>query len=238
VPAALMSNQIQVGATTPTNLLAAAEAGLDVVGICGSSRLQKTNPLISLVTRPGVTVSKADDLRGKRVGVPGLNAIIDLFFRKWLLNNKVPLKEVTIVEALLPQMPDMLKAGQVDAVAPIEPFVTRIVGSGAGNKSVDFYSEVNPDVIAAFWIAKREWADANRKAAQDFCASYREAIEWAHKNEDEAHQIEQKYLKFRLNRFPSWNTGLEPKDLEFVHSLMRELGVLRQNVDLNKVVWK
>src|SRR5689334_15860669 len=43
VPAALMSNQIQVGAATPNNLLAAAEAGLDVVGICGSSRLQKSN---------------------------------------------------------------------------------------------------------------------------------------------------------------------------------------------------
>ena len=126
-PAALMSNQIQIGATTPTNVLLAGEAGLDVVGVVGGSRLQKTNPRIYLVSRPGFTITKPDDLRGKKVGVPGLNAIIDLFFRKWLINNKVPVKDVTIVEALLPQMPDMLKGGLVDAVAPIEPVVTRKV---------------------------------------------------------------------------------------------------------------
>src|SRR3954465_14936121 len=61
-PAALMSNSIQIGPTTPTNVLLAAEAGLDVVGVLGGSRLQKSNPRIYLVTRPGFTLNKPDDL--------------------------------------------------------------------------------------------------------------------------------------------------------------------------------
>ena len=237
-PAALMSNQIQIGATTPTNVLLAGEAGLDVVGVVGGSRLQKTNPRIYLVSRPGFTITKPDDLRGKKVGVPGLNAIIDLFFRKWLINNKVPVKDVTIVEALLPQMPDMLKGGLVDAVAPIEPVVTRIVQSGGGQRAVAFYHDVNPDVIAAFWIASRSWADANRKTVQQFKAAYEEAIDYIQKNPEEGHKIELQYLKVTAPTFPSFSTSITTKDLDDVASIMRELNVLKGPVDTSKLVWK
>ena len=54
-----------------------------------------------------------------------------------LLNNKVPLKEVTRVEVLVPQMADFLKANQLVAATPIEPMVGRIVEGGLGPKSVD-----------------------------------------------------------------------------------------------------
>ncbi len=237
-PAALMSNQIQIGATTPTNVLLAAEAGLDVVGIVGGSRLQKSNPRIYLVTRPGFNLTKPDDLRGRKVGVPGLNAIIDLFLRKWLINNKVPLKEVTIVEVLLPQMADMLKGGLVDAVTPIEPIVTRITAGGIGNRSFAFYHDVNPDVIAAFWIASRSWAEANRKTIVAFKAAYEEAIDYIGKNPAEGHQIEQKYLGITAPVFPSFSTSITPQDLDVIQAIALELGVMRQKVDTSKLVWK
>lgn len=237
-PAALMSNQIQIGATTPTNVLLAGEAGLDVVGVVGGSRLQKTNPRIYLVSRPGFTITKPDDLRGKKVGVPGLNAIIDLFLRKWLMDNKVPVKEVTIVEALLPQMPDLLKSGLVDAVTPIEPIVTRIVSSGSGQRSFPFYHDVNPDVIAAFWISSRSWADANRKTVQQFKAAYEEAIDYIQKNPEEGHKIELQYLKVTAPVFPSFSTSITTKDLDDVASIMREVGFLKGPVDTSKLVWK
>ena len=54
---------------------------------------------------------------------------------------------MSIVEAGMPQMGDLLKIGQIDAVTPIEPILSRIVASGAASPTrVDFFSEVNPDV--------------------------------------------------------------------------------------------
>ena len=236
-PATLMSNSIQIGTTTPTTLLLAQENGIDVVVVSGGSRLQKTNPRISLVTRPGVIVNTAQDLRGKKVGVPGFNAIIDMFLKKWLLNHNVALKDVNFVESMLPNMSDMLKAGQVDAITPIEPVVSRAIAAG-GIKSVDFYSEVNPDVVAAFWIADRTWADANRKTVLAFQAAYSESIAYILKNPDESRQIEQKVLGFAARSFPTFSTVVTPQDFDVVSSIGRELGVMRQQLDHNKLVWK
>jgi NitT/TauT family transport system substrate-binding protein len=238
IPPALISDSVQIGAVPVTSLLAAIEQGLDLVGVCGSSRSVKTNPSVALVTRAGSNINSPADLKGKRIGVAAFNGNIELFFRKWLVDNKVAVADVTRIEMGLPQMPDALKAGQVDAITTIEPFVTRTVASGVGQRAINYYGEVNPDVIAAFFAAKRSWADANRKAVLDFCAVYREGIDWALKNQEAAHQMEEKYFKFRLREFPSWNTRLEPSDLEFMQQVMLQFGVLRKPLDLNRVVWK
>jgi NitT/TauT family transport system substrate-binding protein len=238
IPVALMSGQVQIGSATATNALLAAEAGIDIVSVMGGTRLVKSNQRIALVTRPGVTVTKADDLRGKKVGVPGFNAVIDVVFQKWLLNNKVPLNAVQRVEVLVPQMPDFLKSGQIDAATPIEPIVSRITDSGLGAMSVDFWSEVNPDIIAAFWIASRSWADANRKTLAAWRAAYLEGMEWVKANPDEARKIEVQYLKVSGKSFPTFDLRLEQRDLDFFQNIALELGVQRKKVDTSRLVWK
>src|SRR5205085_10627950 len=129
-PPALLAESLQIGATPVTSLLAAVEQGLDLVGVCGSSRSIKSNPSVALVTRAGSNINGPADLKGKRVGVAAFNGNIQLFFRKSLVDGKVAVADVTRIEMGLPQMPDALKAGQVDAITTIEPFVTRGVGSG------------------------------------------------------------------------------------------------------------
>jgi NitT/TauT family transport system substrate-binding protein len=235
-PAALMSNQIQIGAATPTNALAAAEAGLDVVAVLGGSRLQKKSPRVFFVSRPGLVLTRPEDLKGKRIGVPGFNAIIHLFTMKWLMNNKLSPKDVTFVEVLLPQMADFLKAGTVDVVTPIEPVAS--IASKVGNRSWDFYHDVNPDVLAAFWISSRSWADANRKTLVAFKAAMEESIAWIQKNPDEARQIEVKYFKLAAPTFPVFSTSITPRDLDAVADIMRELGQLKGKVDTARLIWK
>ena len=61
--------------------------------------------------------------------MPGINSVIDVMFRKWLVNNHVPLDKVKVVEGPLPQLPDMLKSASVDYVAIVDPLRTRIVAT-------------------------------------------------------------------------------------------------------------
>ena len=88
VPPMLVSDSVQIAYATPSNILLANEGGLDLVAIAGGARLVKSNAKISFVTRTGVTIEKAEDLKGHRVGVPGFNSIIDMFLRKWLITSQ------------------------------------------------------------------------------------------------------------------------------------------------------
>jgi len=237
VPPAIISGSLQMGINTAPNLLLSAEAGIELVAVAGGARLTKENAKVALVTRKDLIVAKAEDLKGKRVGVPGINSIIEIFLRKWLINNKVPLKEVTIVEAGMPLMGDLVRTGQLDAVTPIEPILGRIVASGAGLKSVDFFSEVNPDVIGSFWTTMRPWAAANPVAIAGFRASLAEGLAFIRANPERARQIEEKYLHTTSTAMPSYTLDIKPQDFDFFVKLGVELGINRRAVDTSTLVW-
>ena len=238
VPSVLVSGSVQIGMGTAPAFLQAAEGGLDLVAICGVSRFKKENPMSSLVARAGLKIENAGDLRGKKIGVPGLNSFFDVVFRKWLLNNKVALNQVSFVETPFPQMRDLLKGGTIDAVLAIEPFRTRIVGDSTGYKVADVVSEVHPDLLGAFWMATGNWAKANAGAIKAFREAYVEAIAWSLQNPAEAKTLEAKYLGVAGPVVPTYSTEIRVADLEFYASVGREIGALRQPVDTSKLIWK
>ena len=238
VAPALVSGSIDIGINTPPNILLAAEAGMDLVAVSGAARILKTNPRIALVTRPGMNIGSAQDLKGRRIGVPGFNSSIEMVFRKWLLDNNVSPSAMTFIEISLPQMPDMLKGGQVDAVTAIEPILSRIVASGAGVKSVDFFSEINDNVVGAFWVSTRSWAASHPRVIEAFRAAYAEAMAYISQNPEEARQVEIKWLKFSGRAFPNFSMEIRQSDLDMYQNIAQQLGVMRQRVDTSRLIWK
>ena len=237
VPPMLVSDSVQIAYATAPNLLLADEGGLDLVAIAGGAQLVKTNAKISFVTRTGVTVEKAEDLKGRKVGVPGFNSIIDMFLRKWLMTHNVPVAQVSIVETPMLQMGDLLKSGQIDAATPIEPIRGRIVASGAAVRSIDFFSEVNPDVLGSFWMSTRDWATKHKTEVAAFRASLLDGIAFINAHPDEARAIEQKDLGFvDPTAMASFATKLDVKDFDFVEKLGVELGVMKQPIDAAKLI--
>ena len=237
VPAALASGSAQIGINTPPNLILAVEGGLDQVAIAGAARLRKDNQRIGLATRPGFSIGKAEDLKGRKVGIPGINSVIDMFLKKWLLDHKVALNQVALIEAAPPQMGDRLKSGQLDAVAIFEPLYARIVASGSGARSIDFFSEVNPDVLGSFWAATRAWAESNRPAIAAFRDSLAEAQAFIQKNPERSRQIEVKYLGFAGPRLPTFKIEMQPGDFEFFVRVGRELSLVRQPIDTSRLIF-
>lgn len=237
-PAILNSGSLQIAINTPPNLILAVAGGLDQVAIAGAARLTKENQRIGLVTRPGLTVREAADLRGKKVGVPGINSVIDMFLKKWLLDHDVPLDQVTLNEVVAPQMGDMLKSGQLDAAAIFEPLLTRFVATGSAARSVDYFSQVNPDVVASFWAATRAWATANSQPVAAFRASLIEAQTYMGQNPGPTKEIENKYLHFTEAGFPTYKVDMTPADLDFFVAVSRQLGLIQQPIDTARLVFK
>lgn len=236
-PNILESGSAQIAFTTPANLILAVEGGLDQVVIAGAARLTRANPRTGLVTRAGISVTKPEDLIGKRIGTPGFNSTLDLNVKKWLLDHNVAIDKFTLVETPFPQMGDMLKSSQIDGAMLVEPILSRVVASGAGTRSVDILSENTPDQLGSIWIAKRDWANANKGAVAEFRAALREGIDFIQKNSDEAKQIEAKYLNFSEPALPSFATEIKAADFAYWLDIAKRVGLLPQPVDATKIVF-
>jgi NitT/TauT family transport system substrate-binding protein len=236
IPSAIVSGSIQIGMTTVPVLLQAVDGGLDFVLIAGAAHHTKASPFISLLARKDVKIEKPADIVGKKVGVPGINSVIDVVFRKWLINNKVPVDQVKIIEAPLPQLPDLLKGGTLDLVAIVDPMRTRIIGGDIGYIAAEYVGEVDPDVLISAWMTTGDWAKNNPQVIKDFRAAIDEGLAFIKSNPDEAKEIEKKYLGFNSPRFPTFENKAKPDDLKVFISIGKELGLYRTALDPAKLV--
>jgi NitT/TauT family transport system substrate-binding protein len=238
VPSSVMSDSVQIGMGTGPMLLQTADGGLGLVGIGGVSQITKTSSVIGLVMRNGVKLDSMADLRGKKIGVPGFNSMMHVVFQKWLADRKVAASQVQMVEAIFPQMADLLKGGTLDGVLVLEPFRGRIVNENIGYKVSDFPIEVQDPILAAYWMAKESWVKANAGVVTAFRAAYQEAVDWSYKNQTEMRALEKQHLGAPSPLTPTYKATLTPQDLEIYARIGDELKMWRQKHDVNQLVWK
>jgi NitT/TauT family transport system substrate-binding protein len=237
MPQALVSGTIQIGFNTGPVLMLAEDGGIDMVVFSGISRIQKTNPHSALVTRQGITVTKPADLIGKRVADPGINSSLDLVMKKWLLDGGVKPSQVTVVELPFPLMGDNLKSGQIDAAFPVEPMLGKILDSGAGTKSVDIQSAVNPDFAATFWSATREWATAHPQAIAAFRESMADALAFIRDHPGDAKALAIKYFHYADPSPPAASLAIKLSDLQFWVDICKELDLIHKPIDVASLVF-
>jgi NitT/TauT family transport system substrate-binding protein len=175
IPAAIQSDSLQIGGPTPSVYLQAVDGGLDHVVVAGGGVTSKTNTGFGFVARPGSGIRTPQDCIGKKIGVPGLGAFLHVTFRGWLKQNGVDYKKVNFVEASFPQHGDLLRGGSIDAVVSADPFMSRMVDSGAGYVASyysTFLEQGNPTIV---YTAKRDWAQKNAAQVKLFQSAIQEA---------------------------------------------------------------
>jgi NitT/TauT family transport system substrate-binding protein len=237
IPPALIAGSLQVGISTAPVHLQAVDGGLDVVAIAGATRMMKGNPTISLLLRQGLDIKSAADLKGKKIGVPGVNSVADVMLRKWLKNSGVNPSDVTFIETPFPQMSDLLKAGTVDGVTAVEPIRSRIEGSGIGKRAPEeYYTTVHPDTILAFYTSTGAWAKANTDAIKKFRVCLGEGLASIKSSPDAAKEAEKKYLGFNTTSLPTLTVDVKPEDFKFFVDLSKEFGLIRKDIDLKSLV--
>lgn len=243
-PAALESGSVQVGMIQIANLLQLTDGGLDFVALAGGAGNEKNVTKFAVVVRSGLDVKEAKGLIGKKVGVPGIGASIDIYFRNWLLNNNVEPAQVSIVETTFLAMADNLKAGNLDAVTPLEPFISRITSQKIGYELFNLIDLMpRPKVGALLFASTRDWATKNASTIPELRAAISEADDFIRANPEKTRAAINKYTKVPLPILnslpvPAVDPEIRKDDLDFWAGMMERLHMLQNKPDTAKLIWK
>ena len=244
IPAALLSNSIQIGGPTTPVFLQAADGGLDLVAVAGASIMnERTSNLTTGFVRTGVNVKEAKDFVGKKVGAPGLGAFLHVLFVRWLAEKGVDPKSVNFVEVSFPTMNDILKSGAVDAVLTSEPFVTRMTNAGTGYAAVRYVADLKRTEPIIFYAAARDWAEKNPEIIKKFREGIAEGAKIVNSDREKASQAISKFTKqpleiVKLNP-PSYSEpAIKAQDFTWWVDVMKQQKLMQGNLDLSKLVLK
>ena len=238
----LVSGSAEIGTPTPTVFLQALDSGLDTVAIAATNAFPEKSKS-GVLAKAEESIHSAQDLIGKKVGVPGINGLLDVVFRQWLAKKGIDTKKVTYVEASFPQMSDMLRSGTVDAVVTVDPFYSRILDQKTGYL-VDNYTSVLPDgTIASVYAAIGKWAAEHTDAVKALQGALAEAAAFS---KDDAHAATVQASIARYTKLPvavvsalpipNLVAQIKPSDLNFWIDVMKERGMLTGKSDPAKAV--
>ena len=241
IVAGVVSGNVEVGTPTPTVFLQAVDSGLDQVAIAATNAMPDASKS-GVLARTGSGIKTAQDLVGKKVGVPGLNGLLDVIFRRWLASQGVNTKRVSYVETSFPQMSDLLKAGQVDAVVAVDPFYSRIVGQNTGYLVDDYTRDLPAGTIASVYSTTSKWANLHPDAVKAFQEALVEAVAFSKTNDAATRESIARYTKLPppvVANLPVPNlvAKISAQDLKFWIDVMKDRGMLTDSVDASKAVF-
>jgi len=242
IPAAILSNSIQLGGPTSTVFLQAADGGLDLVAIAGASVMSPTsNGNIGAFARNGVAIKEPKDFVGKKVGAPGLGAFLHVLFVKWLMEKGVDPKGVNFVEVSFPTMADIIKSGGVDAVLTGEPFITRMSNAGLGTVAARYGAELGRTEPIIFYAASRDWAEKNPDTVRKFRAAIEEGAAIVNSDPEKTSAAISKFTKQPLELVKSTppnksEPALKAEQLGWWVDVMSSQKLLQSKLDLKKLI--
>ncbi|MDA8251743.1 MAG: ABC transporter substrate-binding protein [Rhodospirillales bacterium] len=237
IPAALMSDSIQIGGPTPSVFLQAVDGGLDLVALATASVTSKeTVDGAAAVARTGSGIDKPADFAGHRVGVPGIGAFLDVLFRQSLIQHGIDPGKITFVEVTFPTMSDALKGGAVDGVVSANPFLARILAAGTGKVVSNFLADVPDGEPQILYASTRAWAGAHQPEVAAFRAAIAEGADFVRANPDAAREDVAKFTKLPIAVLKtmklSWSSAaIDKAQLDWWVGVMRGQKMLQSTPD-------
>ena len=190
-------------------------------------------------------IHKIQDLRGKRIGVPGMGTPPFVFANRVLGTHGVDAStEITWKVFPAGELGLALTKGEVDAVADAEPIGTLLIANGKA-RNVEGMDEATDEPYASEYcceiVANGKWIDANPDTAARATRAILKGAVWVQKNPKAAAQlaVDKKYLAStvelntialsRLKYIPS--VTLAAQTLHTAAKEMREAKMLSPDTD-------
>jgi NitT/TauT family transport system substrate-binding protein len=106
-------------------------------------------------------IEKVSDLKGKKV-ITTTGTTADIYLHRALQKAGLTRKDVTVVNAKMPDAVQAFISGKVPAVALWVPFDLRVNEADKGAKEIDNAGNYPDAGVGDGWIANNDWYDANK----------------------------------------------------------------------------
>jgi NitT/TauT family transport system substrate-binding protein len=189
-----------------------------------------------LLTRPGPTISRPQDLVGKVVAVNTLNSITDLMGRSALRDSGIDPKQVHFVEWPFPNMLEALRTREIDGAVLPEPYLTQAVAQLGAVSVLDAASGRAADLPIAGLAATTEFANRNPHTL----AAFERALDRAQADMADRGVVDATlagYAKIDLSTaarldLGSWPAHIDPAGLQRLADLMQEFVMTSSRFDV------
>jgi len=243
LPAAIMSDSVQIGCITTTTFVQAVAGGLDLVAVAGGSIISHQLDNTSLVVGADSGIHAPQDLVGKKIGVPGLGAYFHVIVTYWLEQKGVDPKKVQFVEVPFPLMRDNLVSKTVDGVGAVDPMRKLIVDSKIGYVVGALIPDLPEGKSILVYAATRAWAEKHRKEVAAFHAAIADADQFIAANPQKAIDDFGKYVKMPPPALAATKIGIQRAELaedqiSWWVPVMKKQGWLTVTPDLSNVIFK
>ncbi|MDO2934538.1 ABC transporter substrate-binding protein [Paeniglutamicibacter sulfureus] len=235
---AITSKQMDFGFSNVTSMIVARSKNLPLKMVApgGSSTGDTKADFAAVMTKPDSGIKDIKDLVGKKVAVNTLNNISDSTISEAVKLAGGDYTKVQFVEMGFPDMAAQLAAGNVDAMAAVEPFVT--ISEADGNVPVfSNYAEPVDDLTVAVYFTSDEYIEENPETAAKFARAMIASQKFADENPDKAKAVLPDYTSLEPDvieklTMPRFYTEVNEASIEKIAEISLDRGLIEQVPDL------
>jgi len=243
---AIVAGSVHAAHIADSPLIHAAASGLNIIVVADNGRITKENTQGAIMVRSDSPIHTMADLKGKKLANLPPGSINDVQL-KALVFPKLGLRpgtDVTLIVAGFPQMEGMLRAGTMDAVYQMEPFITMMMKTGK-YRIISRLSDYIPEEgnYLSMITFRREYASANRETIRRFLRAYLKGVGVYAKDPEERAAALSEWVKLPvdiLKEVPplvmKLDGKIDVKTLISATQTVEQLGYLKKAVDLRSYV--
>jgi len=235
-----LGKQFDLAPTTAPDMLNAVASGINLAAVVGNTYESTDKKSYEVLVQDRSPIKSPKDLAGKRIAGPGVGSVMHVALIDWVKKAGGDPSSIVGVEVPFPNMADQLKAGRVDAVEQLQPFVGAM--RAAGFRSIgDPLLKISDPVLFTFWIADAGWARGHKDVLKKFRASLESGLAVIASDPARARAVLTKYTGLPAQvvariPFPGYDFKIMSGQLEVWQKLMVEQGQPVGKLDMKHVV--
>jgi ABC-type nitrate/sulfonate/bicarbonate transport system substrate-binding protein len=235
-----LGKQFDLAPTTAPDMLNAVASGINLAAVVGNTYESSDKKSYEVLVQDSSPIKSPKDLAGKRIAGPGVGSVMHVALIDWVKKDGGDPNGIVGVEVPFPNMADQLKAGRVDAVEQLQPFVGAM--RAAGFRSIgDPLLKISDPVLFTFWIADADWARKNKDVLKKFRTSLEGGLAVINSDPAKARAVLIKYTGLPEQvvakiPFPGYDFKVMPQQLDVWQKLMVGQGHPVGKLDMKNVV--
>ena len=238
---ALTSGSVEIAFSNVISLLLARSAGLLFVAITGGPVEDNEHREHAILVRKDSGFTKPTDLEGKTMALNTRKNIDEMFVRRYLSHHGVAVDKVEFIEVPFPRMEPVLLAGEVEAVAAIEPFVTFALQHGEVDVLGYNYVELEDRIQISSYDVREDWLAGNLETGRGFCNALTKATDYILTHDQETRAVVSKHTKLddaqvQQITLPTFSKSLPREELQRRIRELVDLGWIPETFDAETVV--